>query len=93
MRLPRLRIHLLTAIILQIELGVLIWANMRTTQLEEIIGTRGTERGWPTVAYTKYPGMIQHAFRGEFLIEPTQTWSLSGIAIDCAVAIVVLTVT
>ena len=29
MKFPRLRIHLLTAIILQIELGVLIWANVR----------------------------------------------------------------
>ena len=29
MKLPRLRIHLLTAIILQIVVGVLIWANVR----------------------------------------------------------------
>lgn len=103
----RPRIHLLTAIILQIELGVLIWANMRPVELqgkhELVVG--GTQPGstwiyepgpilygWPCTARSD----DQILYIETNKMEPMKnlpSYNSLGIAIDCAVACVLLIIT
>ena len=102
MKFPRLRIHLLTAIILQIVLGALIWANIHAqpqpfsvdTPLDEFRESKKLiDRGWPAVARTAFPREMRHAGDAWLYVEPAPEWKWSAVAIDAAVAIALLTIT
>ena len=104
MKFPRLRIHLLTAIILQIELGALIWANVRPIPwdwMEEVAKKENpetydprikfvhTHRGWPLTAYSETPPLLLSGT--EFRIY--HSWSCLGATVDCAAIFVSMAIT
>lgn len=87
MKFQRLRIHLLTAIILQIELGVLIWANVRQrNHPHSPLELPFVDYGWPLDACA--------ITSGKYAGNPyAPRWDLFAVSINSAVAFAILIVT
>lgn len=90
MKFPRLRIHLLTAIILQIELGVLIWANATAIESYDY-DFSGVALSQKKVSYYGWPFKICSFAPGEVFGEPL--WYTRGLILNCCITIVVLSMT
>ena len=95
MKLHRFQISLLTAIILQFEMGVLIWANLRPYHQIETTSKGGfsinvsESFGWPCEAFNRFPERWIK-FTGQ-LISPQ--WITEGIIANLATAFAIVILT
>lgn len=97
MRFLRARIHLLTAIILQIVLGVLIWANVRTWTAFYGLKSDPYEYGLDKrgVAYASHfhgwPWMCCE--RAEYSDATLYHWNYPGLVKDVCVSLAIIAIT
>ena len=104
MKFPRLRVHLLTAIVLQIVMGALIWANVRERRIDLMEGyppdatnDSGIEGsfdcGWPVMLQRQLSQKVRTAQGTVLDAVMPPIWSSRGMLINAATALSFLIVT
>jgi hypothetical protein len=92
MKIPRFRIHLFTAIILQIELGVLIWANgvplWPNRGLGAADGFFEEKYGWPSFGWT----LVRYDYSTYPLISDVRFETI-GLIINLSCVLIVIALT
>lgn len=92
---PRLQLHLSTALILMFLAAILLWLNTRTVQLESFVGSTSYQgktyenyviiqgHGWPLTC-------AKHFIYSEKIIPPGTYWNSQNLLGNLAIAFIIL---